>query len=195
MNATHRRTLAAVFENPARADMRWDAIEALFIACGAEISEGRVSRVSVLLNGAEAVFHRPYPRPVTNRGALKSVRRFLSFERSGDRATMNMLRHKDYLAGIELDPEAGIFHGEVINARAVLTFEGRSIDELTSAFADTIADYEDWCRERGKDPERPYSGSLTLRMPPELHRRVAEAAARAGQSLNGFIKDALERAL
>ena len=108
---------------------------------------------------------------------------------------MNMLRHKDYLATVELDPDVGLFHGEVINTRAVLTFQGRSIDELNAAFADTIADYEDWCKEREKEPERPYSGSFTLRMPPDLHRRVAEAAARSGKSLNGFIKDALENAI
>jgi predicted HicB family RNase H-like nuclease len=107
---------------------------------------------------------------------------------------MNMLRHKDYLATIELDSDAGFFHGEVINTRAVLTFQGSSLDELKAAFADTIADYEDRCRERGKDLEQPYSGSFTLRMPPELHRRIAEAAARAGKSLNRFIKDALEHA-
>ena len=108
---------------------------------------------------------------------------------------MNLLPYKDYLATIELDPDAGLFHGEVINTRAVLTFQGRSIDELSAAFSETIADYEDWCRERGKEPERPYSGSFTLRMPPDLHRRVAEAAARSGKSLNGFIKDTLEGAI
>ncbi len=107
---------------------------------------------------------------------------------------MTTLRHKDYIATIEADPEAGIFHGEVINTRDVLTFQGRSLDELTQAFADTVADYEEWCRERGKEPERPYSGNLTLRMPPELHRRVAEAAVRLGKSLNGFIKETLEHA-
>lgn len=77
MNATHRKTLAAIFANPVKSDVRWDAIEALFVACGAEISEGRGSRVRVLLKGAEAVFHRPHPQPVTDKGALKSVRRFL----------------------------------------------------------------------------------------------------------------------
>jgi len=78
MNANHRKTLAAIFEKPPRADVRWRDIEALFAALGAEISEGRGSRVRVLLNGAEAVFHRPHPQPVTDKGALKSVRRFLS---------------------------------------------------------------------------------------------------------------------
>ena len=77
MNATHRKTLAAIFANPVRSDVRWDAIEALFVACGAEISEGRGSRVRVLLSGVEAVFHRPHPKPETDKGALKSVRNFL----------------------------------------------------------------------------------------------------------------------
>jgi hypothetical protein len=78
MNAGHRKTAAAIFAKPAKADVRWDAVEALLVALGAEISEGRGSRVRVLLNGAEAVFHRPHPQPVTDKGALKSVRRFLS---------------------------------------------------------------------------------------------------------------------
>jgi hypothetical protein len=78
MNATHRKTLAAVFENPARADVRWDAIEALFVACGAELSKrGGRSRVRVLLHGVEAVFRSPHPGPETDKGALKAVKRFL----------------------------------------------------------------------------------------------------------------------
>src|SRR6266581_4676158 len=86
-----------------------------------------------------------------------------------------------YVATIELDEEAGVFHGEVINTRDVLTFQGRTLDELKAAFADTIADYVEWCRERGKEPQRPYSGNFTVRISPELHRRVATAAARGGK--------------
>jgi len=107
---------------------------------------------------------------------------------------MNAMKYKDYLATVELDPDVGIFHGEVSNTRAVLTFQGTSFDELKTAFADTIEVYEEWCRERGKDPERPYSGTLTLRMSPTLHRRVAEAATRSDKSLNSFINETLERA-
>jgi HicA toxin of bacterial toxin-antitoxin, len=77
MNATHRKTLAAIFSNPARSDVRWAAVESLFIALGATVTEGSGSRVRAELNGAEAVFHRPHPRPETDKGALKSVRRFL----------------------------------------------------------------------------------------------------------------------
>lgn len=63
--------------NPIQSNIAWRDIEALFVALGAEISEGRGSRVRVALNGVRAVFHRPHPRPETKKGAIKSVRRFL----------------------------------------------------------------------------------------------------------------------
>src|ERR1700730_15535692 len=98
---------------------------------------------------------------------------------------MTTMTHDGYVATVELDEEAGLFHGEVINTRDVLTFQGRTLDELKVAFADTIADYIDWCRERGKEPQRPYSGNFTVRISPELHRRVLRlppAAASASTS-------------
>ena len=93
---------------------------------------------------------------------------------------------------VELDEDAGLFHGEVINTRDVLTFQGSTFDELRAAFADTVADYLEWCRARGKEPERPYPGNFTVRLSPELHRRVATAAAKSGKSVNGFVTEALE---
>jgi predicted HicB family RNase H-like nuclease len=104
------------------------------------------------------------------------------------------MTHNRYIASIELDESAGLFHGEVINTRDVLTFQGRTLDELRTAFADTTADYVDWCRERGKEPERPYSGNFTVRVSPDLHRRVATAAVRVGKSVNAFVSEALDRA-
>ena len=77
MNRKHRKTLLKVFSDPVRSDVLWKDIESLFIAYGGQISEGRGSRVRVELNGILAVFHRPHPLPVTEKGALKSVRRFL----------------------------------------------------------------------------------------------------------------------
>jgi len=67
-----------VFATPARASIAWRDIEALFVACGAEISEGQGSRVRVALHGVRAVFHRPHPQKETDKGAVKSVRRFLT---------------------------------------------------------------------------------------------------------------------
>lgn len=77
MNQRHRKTLAAIFEDPVRANIDWIDVEMLFSAAGAELSEGRGSRVRVYLNGLRAVFHRPHPEKETDKGAVKSVRRFL----------------------------------------------------------------------------------------------------------------------
>jgi len=73
----HRKTLEAIFEKPERANIAWRDVESLFVALGAEISEGSGSRVRVALKDMRAVFHRPHPRKETNKGAVKSVRRFL----------------------------------------------------------------------------------------------------------------------
>ena len=78
MNKKVKRTLAAIFENPVRSDVSWKDIESLFKALEAEISEGRGSRVRIVLNDVRAVFHRPHPQKETDKGALKSVRRFLT---------------------------------------------------------------------------------------------------------------------
>jgi hypothetical protein len=77
VNNKHRKTLTDIFADPVCPSISWADIESLLIACGAEISEGRGSRVRVELNGVLATFHRPHPQPTTDWGAVKSVRRFL----------------------------------------------------------------------------------------------------------------------
>lgn len=77
MDRKHRKTLEAIFEKPERANIAWRDVEALFMALGAEISEGSGPRVRVALKDVRAVFHRPHPRKETNKGAVKSIRRFL----------------------------------------------------------------------------------------------------------------------
>ena len=77
MQAKHRRTLEAIFEKPERANIPWHDIETLLVALGAEVTEGRGSRVRVSLNDVRAVFHRPHPQKETEKGAVRSVRRFL----------------------------------------------------------------------------------------------------------------------
>jgi HicA toxin of bacterial toxin-antitoxin, len=76
MNKAHQVTLNAVFSRPAKANIRWTAIESLIRALGGEISERAGSRVAARLNGVNAVFHRPHPRPETKKGAVEVVRRF-----------------------------------------------------------------------------------------------------------------------
>ena len=77
LSGRHRRTLSSVFAEPSLSSVLWSDIESLLKALGAELSEGRGSRVRVYLNGVRAVFHRPHPRKETDKGALKAVRRFL----------------------------------------------------------------------------------------------------------------------
>ena len=78
MSKKHRRILTAIFAEPVRANVKWSDIEAMIEACGAEISEGKGSRVRIALNGVRAVFHRPHPQKETDKGALRSMRRFLT---------------------------------------------------------------------------------------------------------------------
>jgi hypothetical protein len=77
LTGTHRKTLRAIFDDPVRSSILWADIQKLLIALGAELSEGRGSRVRVYLNQVRAVFHRPHPQKETDKGAVKSMRRFL----------------------------------------------------------------------------------------------------------------------
>jgi hypothetical protein len=77
MNRKNQRTLDRIIEKPERSDIPWKDIESLIVALGGEISKGRGSRVRIYLNGVRAVFHRPHPKRVTDKGAVSSMRRFL----------------------------------------------------------------------------------------------------------------------
>jgi hypothetical protein len=78
MNKNQHKTLEKIFQNPVQSGVKWSDIESLLKNLGAEISEGNGSRVRIALNGVRAVFHRPHPRPETDKGALVSMRRFLT---------------------------------------------------------------------------------------------------------------------
>lgn len=77
LSGKHRKTLQAVFAEPVRANVKWTDVEHLLRALGAEITEGRGSRIRIHLQGVRAVFHRPHSQPDMGKGALKSMRRFL----------------------------------------------------------------------------------------------------------------------
>jgi hypothetical protein len=77
VTSEHQKTLHAIFADPPRANIPWADIESLLMALGAERDEGRGSRVRFVLNGIRAAFHRPHPQKETDRGAVKSVRRYL----------------------------------------------------------------------------------------------------------------------
>ena len=106
-----------------------------------------------------------------------------------------MMQYKGYVGKVEFDDEAGIFHGEVLGTRDVITFQGQTVDELQTAFRDAIDDYLAFCKERGEEPDKPFSGQFVTRIPPELHRQVNLAASLSGKSLNAWVADQLKAAV
>ena len=108
---------------------------------------------------------------------------------------MNILTYKGYQGRFEYDPEADIFHGDVLHISDVVTFRGRSIDELKTALADSIEDYFALCKELGKPHQKPFSGRFNVRLTPELHQKATHTAAVEGMSLNTWIAHAVEKAV
>ncbi len=105
-----------------------------------------------------------------------------------------IMRHGDYIANIEYDPDIDLFCGSVINLSSPITFYGKSTEELKCEFAKSVQTYLDVCKERNIQPEKPFSGRFNIRMTPEQHRRYTYQAAAEGKSLNVWAIDALERA-
>ncbi len=105
-----------------------------------------------------------------------------------------MMEHKGYIGNVAFDDEANIFHGEVINLRDVVTFQGASVTQLRKAFQDSVDDYLEFCAERGESPEKPFSGKFMVRVEPELHKAIALHAKLEHKSLNAWINDTLELA-
>lgn len=106
-----------------------------------------------------------------------------------------MMEYKGYVGRVEYDDEAGLFHGEVVNTRDVVTFQGETVKELRKAFRESIEDYLSFCAERGEAPDKPLSGQFVTRISPELHRAINRAAAASGVSLNAWVAQQLERAV
>lgn len=106
-----------------------------------------------------------------------------------------MMKYKGYTGYVKLDSEAGIFHGEVIDTRDVITFQGKSVAELEKAFKDSIDDYLAFCRERGEEPNKPFSGKFVLRLSPELHHKIYTRAIESGKSINIWVAEVLNKAL
>ncbi len=102
-----------------------------------------------------------------------------------------MMTYKGYGSTIRFDDEADLFHGEVTGLRDVVTFQGRTVDELKTTFRESIDDYLDFCASRGETPDKPYSGRFLLRVHPALHRRLVELSTDEGESLNNWIASRL----
>ena len=106
-----------------------------------------------------------------------------------------MMEYKGYIGKVEIDEDAGLLHGEVINIRDVVTFAGRTVEELRQALIDSVEDYLAFCVERGEDPEKPFSGKFVVRVPADLHRKAFIKAKLADKSLNNWVTETLEAAV
>ena len=104
-----------------------------------------------------------------------------------------MMRYKGYIGHIVYDDEAKLFHGDVLGLKDVITFQGTTVAELEHAFKHSIDDYLAWCKERGEQPEKTFSGNLRLRIGPDIHAKLALEAAEHGLSLNSLIVEKLSR--
>ena len=108
---------------------------------------------------------------------------------------MNTMTHRGYTARIEYDERDNIFVGRVLGIRSIISFHGETVCELRSEFETAIDDYLAECEQQGVRPEKPASGRLLLRVPPNLHGKAMVVAQASGKSLNQWVAEVLERAL
>ena len=105
----------------------------------------------------------------------------------------NTMEYKGYVGSVEFSEEDGIFFGKVMGIRALVSYEGTTAKELVDDFHTAVDDYLAFCEEVGKEPEKVYKGSFNVRIAPELHKALAEYAARNGLSLNQATATAIEK--
>ena len=108
---------------------------------------------------------------------------------------MNTMSYQGYSARVEYDERDDIFIGRVLGLRSIISFHGKTVSELRRAFSAAVRDYLADCAEQGLSPEKPASGKLLLRVPPEVHSRALVKAQASGKSLNQWATEALEQAV
>ena len=107
---------------------------------------------------------------------------------------MGMMRYKGYTGSVEYSEEDNCLFGKVqgLDKGTCILYEGNTVDELKADFEEAIDCYLESCKKRGIAPKQPYSGTLNVRLSPEIHSKIAMLAKEAGITINGYIKKALE---
>lgn len=106
---------------------------------------------------------------------------------------MATLQYKGYVGVVEVDDEANLLHGQIVNTRDVITFQGRTVKELHKALEESVEDYLEFCKSRGEEPEKPFSGKFMVRVDPSLHRELTIAAAIEGKSVQTVVREAIHQ--
>jgi len=104
------------------------------------------------------------------------------------------MTYKGYAARIEYSDEDGCFIGHIAGIKDIIGFHAESVKELRAAFEEAVNDYLATCEKSGRAPQKPYSGKLMLRVPPDVHARAAMMAEAHGMSLNQWAAEVLSRA-
>jgi predicted HicB family RNase H-like nuclease len=104
------------------------------------------------------------------------------------------MTHRGYAARIEYSDEDGCFVGRVAGIQDIITFHGDSVDEIRNAFEEAVDFYLETCSTSGREPQKPFSGRLSLRLTPELHAHLAVQAETTGKSLNSLVVETLTQA-
>lgn len=108
---------------------------------------------------------------------------------------MNTMSYKGYTARVEYNGRDNIFVGRILGIRSIISFHGETVAELRAEFEHAVKDYLAECKKEGIHPEKPASGKLLLRVPPEVHGRALVAAQAAGKSLNQWATEVLQHAV
>lgn len=103
------------------------------------------------------------------------------------------MKYKGYIGLVEVDEDAGVIRGQVVNTRDMITFQGTTVEEAKTAFRDSIDDYLEFCGELGEEPEKPFSGRFLVRIEPGVHRELTQLAQMHGISFNKLVTDELSR--
>ena len=107
---------------------------------------------------------------------------------------MNMMKYKNYIARIEFDEEDRIFVGRLAGIDDIVSFHGSTVNELETAFYESVDHYLEVSERTGRTAQKPYSGKLMLRINPDIHAAVATASQVQGKSINQWASDVLDKA-
>ena len=107
----------------------------------------------------------------------------------------DILMYKDFIGSVHFSADDKVFHGKIEGITDLVTFEGKSVDELEKAFHEAVNDYVTLCKEAGKEPLKSCRGSFNVRIPSELHIKAMNQAVKLGIPLNQLVQKAIEKAV
>ncbi len=107
----------------------------------------------------------------------------------------NIIKHKDFIGSVQYSTDDDIFFGKIEGINDLVTFEGKTVDQLKKSFQEAVEDYSEICKSNGKKTEKSFKGTFNVRINPEIHRQAARRSLELGLSLNQFVEKAISELL